>query len=82
MNMENIIRERADILALEAIRCPYGADMARNWLCNALAWAERHSHRRLYGHIHAKLDFLLGYGWARLDNAASVRRLTRAPEAA
>lgn len=51
MTLENIIRERADILACQAELYPATAHVAQTWLDNALRWAGERNATALEDHL-------------------------------
>ena len=66
MNLESIIRERADILAYEAERYPATAHVAQTWLDNALRWAGARNATALEEHLRLRIAMLSLHRWERL----------------
>ncbi|MDE6733889.1 MAG: hypothetical protein K2J64_00270 [Desulfovibrio sp.] len=66
MNLESIIRERADILACQAELYPATAHVAQTWLDNALRWAGERNATELEEHLLKRLNRLSCIRWKRL----------------
>ena len=66
MNLESIIRERAEVLAYEAERYPATAHVAQTWLVNALRWACRRNNDDLVEHLRQRIAWLSLHRWERL----------------
>lgn len=66
MTLENIIRERADVLAYEAERYPATAHVAQSWLVNALRWASLRNDDDLVEHLRQRIARLSLHRWERL----------------
>lgn len=71
MNLESIIRERADILACQAELYPATAHVAQTWLDNALRWAGERNATELEAHLLQRIRRLQRSRRVRLMRAMS-----------
>ncbi len=73
MNLESIIRERADVLAYEAERYPTTAHIAQLWPINALRWAGLRDDVSLERHLKLRIAGLSRLRREELERTASAR---------